>query len=832
MGYFNINFNQFKPSSSQPKVTPTPQKIQTPKLTTPNTVVAKTTPTPMPQPNFTSPTSAPSAQVKTPPKPLDQKGGIMQRVFDTLAIPSQLVEKALTGGKGYEKALEDPGYRKIASRVLAGQNQGQAQYIEKGLETDFGKKVAGVGGRLVLDPLNLVPVAKIAKIPQLISKIPGIAQGGRLAQEGFKLASKIPLPKVEVIDKIPRLAQTTVGGVANNLGEKFIRGYKLPETYNVAKDAITTKVAQGAGDIIERTKQQFAGLDKDLVEAIPKFLEPKGAGAATDLGQLRKSMGEQAFQKIRPVLTQVKQQFDEDIYDLVQRGRLQGDEAKRLLNQGGYYPHVDFAPERIKEYFVKPKLGEKRTYLNRRQGAEGFTFNAPKAISKRELAQMQDNVVQDFLKEIKSKLGVQIGKGKGVPQGYVPFLDETPGRLKELRGWALPERVAKDLSASINTGGAFGKAIDTFNAYWKPTATSLNPAFHFINIQGNLFNSWLGGMKDPKRFLQAIKGGFAPGEKEILKKAGILDRGQFGTAAAKVFDSPELLDVNRVFAKFRKVGEYFENNARSAFFLDQRGKALARGLDEVGATREAVKKTNEYLFDYLTGLTPFETNWMRRIFPFYTWARFNIPLQLKNLVTQPEKAALVSKVYKELNKGGIPEGDQEGISFPTPFKDSTGEAIRYRPNLPIQDIFNLGAGRFGQMLNPVFKLGGSAALTVGSGGKIPIYDAFTGQPYTDTDLPVKQQIKDTVGGITKSTLRPARSTGKVFDSGFSPETIVRELIGGTYTLPQQSTELRVIGKKRAVNAAINARIYKIRADKNMSLVEKNKQITELMRSKQ
>ena len=256
-------------------------------------------------------------------------------------------------------------------------------------------------------------------------------------------------------------------------------------------------------------------------------------------------------------------------------------------------------------------------------------------------------------------------------------------------------------------------------------------------------------------------------------------------------------------------------------------------MADAEATRKAIQKTNEYLFDYLTGLTPFETNTMRRIFPFYTWARFNIPLQLKSLITQPGKNALVAKFNRELNKEGKPEGDYPGISIPLWFQDSQGNPVRYRPNLPVQDIFNLMEKPLG-MLSPAVKEGIELSKYVGStmAGKpqAPI-NYFTGQPRTDVNLPLDVQVKDIVGSEVRDLIRPLRSVTKAAEEDFSPTGIARQLLGGTYTLNQQQAGLKPITTETARENAIKKRIQQILNDKYRTQQEKNDEINRLNNSR-
>lgn len=814
MAYFNIDFNQFKPSTKGGV-----------KINPPTPVVQQKQPIPAPTQSVAPPVvrSTPAQQPvrqsfvgqnPTPPPVQQADKSLGMKVIDALNYPSMKAEQILTGGKGYDQRLNQAGIKNTPGQL------------------DMNDVISNAG-RMVIDPLNFLPVGKIAKgAGALLSKADDAGRIAKAVNTAADFAKETPIVK--------------------NLGEKFVKGYGLPATYNIAKSEIPTKLGIGAKNIIEKTTEQFgkpnnsivklitgkqtSKLTNDVIEAIPKFLEPRGAGKSTDLKLLKQTIedthGVGFFEKeVRPILKDVSKQFDNDIYDLVQRGRLGGAKAKELLTQGGYYPHMDFAPERIKEYFAPAKvLSEKRGYLTKRKGVEGFTFNAPKAISKREMAQFHDNVIQDFFKGVKTQFGKEIAQGDTIPEGF-KYVQHTNGRLQELSGWALPERIAKDIDETFSPASGLGKLVDKFNAAWKPTATSVNPSFHVMNIVGNLYNTWLGGMKDPRRFIQAVRGVTDPSEKAILEASGVLARGQFGAdVVGRTFDNPEGLKALKIIEPFRKTGEIFENNARSAFFLDQRAKAIKSGMDEVSANRVALQKVNEYLFDYLTGLTPFETNVMRRVFPFYTWARFNIPLQLKSIITQPGKVAAVAKIQRMFNQEGFLEGDQEGITFPTPFQDNQGRPVRFKPNLPIQDIFSLNpAKKMIQMLNPLIKES-AQGLQYAATGKYQDY--FTGKEITNSNLPVRTQVGDVIRSRTTALLRPVRSVQKAGEEDFSPQGILRQIIGGTYTLDPSQVEMTKIYNENSKNAALQNYIQKIMRDNSLTREERLQKIKEFQQYSQ
>lgn len=71
---------------------------------------------------------------------------------------------------------------------------------------------------------------------------------------------------------------------------------------------------------------------------------------------------------------------------------------------------------------------------------------------------------------------------------------------------------------------------------------------------------------------------------------------------------------------------------------------LERGED----LATAIEWTNKALFDY-SDLSKFETDVMKRVIPFYTFMRKNIPLQIKNAGDNIGKTKVLLNIYTELN---------------------------------------------------------------------------------------------------------------------------------------------------------------------------------------
>jgi len=89
----------------------------------------------------------------------------------------------------------------------------------------------------------------------------------------------------------------------------------------------------------------------------------------------------------------------------------------------------------------------------------------------------------------------------------------------------------------------------------------------------------------------------------------------------------------------RKLGTAVEDNARIAKFIDE----LHKGQD----FRGAAQATKHALFDY-TDLTHVEKTVAKRIAPFYTWSRKNIPLQVEGMLKSPGKYKAIDTARQEI----------------------------------------------------------------------------------------------------------------------------------------------------------------------------------------
>jgi hypothetical protein len=224
----------------------------------------------------------------------------------------------------------------------------------------------------------------------------------------------------------------------------------------------------------------------------------------------------------------------------------------------------------------------------------------------------------------------------------------------------------------------FLKTFDTVQGIWKGLTLAPFPAYHLRNAGGNMWNNYLSGMgpnsvrfyKDALAFqrgrLSSVTfGGKAYTSEDLTRLVtdyGITKRGFFAGEVTRKsikqlqqvsFTAEDIPGLGKLVRGGFKVGTEVEDNARIAHFFFQ----LEKGKEPLDAAL-SVKK---YLFDYVSGLTDFEQSVMRRIMPFYSWSRFNIPLAAQAVVENPRPYVRLSEIVNTVRQKGIPFGAGEGF---------------------------------------------------------------------------------------------------------------------------------------------------------------------------
>ena len=358
----------------------------------------------------------------------------------------------------------------------------------------------------------------------------------------------------------------------------------------------------------------------------------------------------------------------------------------------------------------------------------------------------------------------------------------------------------------------FVKGYDKFLNAWK-SITLVSPGYHMRNLFGNMTNSYLAGMNFIQQTRYAKK---AFVDVSRFKKVRDTLRAKLKKLAFEgVLNRPDRWEVEDIVrfglnqdeaVSYRRYIDFKESGAaqshkgfrdlesvkattKNGKRLDQRVVKLnydaAEAVDDyqrymlyqwaydksiksadgslnsvqkiIKAQGDASTKVAEALFDY-SHLTGFEKEYMKRLFPFYTFFKNNIIFQAKNIIARPGKYAALGRAYKGyvedvagMDIDAMPDYMSENMWIPIPFKvrkDDT-EAISFlKANLPISD--------FTQIIEQPFREGANFITTpvkllgeLGTGREVFTGREFGGpQARLDEEKGVLGQIRDKTGNLS------------------------------------------------------------------------------------
>lgn len=133
----------------------------------------------------------------------------------------------------------------------------------------------------------------------------------------------------------------------------------------------------------------------------------------------------------------------------------------------------------------------------------------------------------------------------------------------------------------------------------------------------------------------------------------------------------------------RGVGTLAEDTLRLAHFMDRLIKRMT--------PTQAAMSTKKTHFDY-TELTPFEKDVMKRLVPFYSWLRFNLPLQIQAIMENPSRYSRFPKLVEEIQNM---TSDWDDVPTPDYFQElhavrlpilRNDKPLYLNPNLPFQNL--------------------------------------------------------------------------------------------------------------------------------------------------
>jgi hypothetical protein len=220
---------------------------------------------------------------------------------------------------------------------------------------------------------------------------------------------------------------------------------------------------------------------------------------------------------------------------------------------------------------------------------------------------------------------------------------------------------------------------------------------------------------------------FTEDEKQILGE----NKGNWNPLSA----NNKLLKLNR------DVQNKAQDYMRFAMFHD----AMQKGM----TSAEAADKVRTFLFDW-GDHTNFEQNVLKRLVPFYTFTRMNMPLMLHQMALQPGKFEAFYHLAQNMGVGVtpdsiVPQFFKDSLGVQLPFK-SGGNSTWWRPDLPF--------ARMGETLNGVGQLAkGNPDWLMSQTTpwlKVPIEEwagkqFYTGQKFSGTDLTTGPHVQGAPG---------------------------------------------------------------------------------------
>lgn len=199
------------------------------------------------------------------------------------------------------------------------------------------------------------------------------------------------------------------------------------------------------------------------------------------------------------------------------------------------------------------------------------------------------------------------------------------------------------------------KTIDDVMKIWRLSTTVMIPKHYVNNLIGNVFNNMLAGV-NPAEYKNAAKvlsdmrkGKLSTSDQELVKQAyrdGIIGQGH--NVEFDIFADPTKIKTwaQRTNEKIRSwgytralmyAGQWIDDTSRLALYMDS--------LKKTRSPKIAADRVREYLFNYHE-VTHADKLVRSLLMPFWLWTKNNLPLQMKNLFTNPRVYVLAENIRR------------------------------------------------------------------------------------------------------------------------------------------------------------------------------------------
>ena len=502
---------------------------------------------------------------------------------------------------------------------------------------------------------------------------------------------------------------------ANRTGLAHIRHMPL----NAAGAAAQKFTNEELSRLTSKMTDSVGALEKNLKELnLPqKTIDEKVQGLRDFLHQLSESKVNNFFEKPEH-LVEMDRKIDLLIEEMPELAgaRNTARELKKIVRDISQFRHVNGTAANI----------EKLT------GKKVFETNLATISLAEEMRLKQAITYQDYLKKlIDSNLGFikrvpDTFRDIDLPKDFGLVQDEILGSFMVHKDLLRPFR----LSVSFASGKgddfmAVVKATDKITSVWKYGTLIPFAKFHIRNLASEVSFNMIAGMNpllDPKiyddyvsaaKLWKVAKAGKGGEEYYELIRKGVVQTGFMRTEAATIQGSKfhQIPVVGKYLMGAEKVGSFTEEVPRIAMYKWAKRGGPARWKKYNVLSAEDL--TRRFHVDY-GKTTEFERGFMRRLMPFYSWYRFNIPLHIQMIPNAPGFYANIEKTRKavtearggEMPESWAPEYIREGYAVGWSKKPGARNYVILRGWYPPVDIngilsFKNLKDQFLQMVHPV-----------------------------------------------------------------------------------------------------------------------------------
>jgi len=282
-----------------------------------------------------------------------------------------------------------------------------------------------------------------------------------------------------------------------------------------------------------------------------------------------------------------------------------------------------------------------------------------------------------FYKDLVTHYGIKgryLSKDEMARRGLMP----VPARskdfiMKDIQGTLKPGEALymdKSMAQVYNSFSELQKnsdeiirALDYVTRKFKTWNTIYFPAYHVRNMVGDMFMGALDGVKTSD-YAKVMKNWFNKNTSTIAVGGETVQYNRLLETFEKNLSSGTYVDAElgrgiskgrTVPAMARQASEMREDFGRFVHFYramdDEYGALLKKKVSKEDAweqaTIQAIARVNHFKFDY-RALTPFETKYVRRGIPFYTYTRKAVPTLLESLMLQPRYLVTLNRWQQEL----------------------------------------------------------------------------------------------------------------------------------------------------------------------------------------